>query len=455
MLHAANLAAFLLAALILPAGCQTASTELEHGQRERLKRIGVHADPGPGRVVLPSLGSDSVPADYVRFALLQHPAVFAAYSEWRAAVADIGPAGALPDPQLTFQADVTSTVMSLMPGVMFDLMLPGKRAAMAREAAGTSEIAYHEYLATVVRIAGEVRKAWIELAYVEELARLRERSLGSLGESADLASAAYATGMGMATLDAQIKVANETARIRSDIASLEDRRRAAQVQFKASLGLSPTDADPAWPLFPLAATVLPVADELWRQVVATNPDLGKMRAMVEMTVAGEEIARQKRWPDFTVGLMADVKQAPWMWRPTATATLPIWRKKIAGQVEAAQARRDAAAARVDAEVLTMAAEFARMLYMVRESDRMIGFIDNTALPNLERSLASASAAFQSGMAGPAMIPETELMAFAMRAERLEALRERELAATGLLTMTAAVAGGTGLVGLDTALAPNP
>ncbi|MFT3829825.1 MAG: TolC family protein [Opitutaceae bacterium] len=443
-----------LATAIFPGGCQTTSVNLERAERARLARVALPS----ARVdsALPAPGADAPPAEYVRHALLKHPAVFAAYSEWRAAAADIGPAGALPDPQLTFQADVTSMVMSLMPGVMFDLMLPGKRAAMARDMAAASEVAYREYLATVVRVATDVRHAWIELAYVDEAIRLRERSLRSLGESADLASAAYATGMGMgATLDASIKVANDTARIRSELASLADRGRAAQMQFKAALGLAPTDADPAWPRFPLAATALPTEDELWRQVLAANPELGKMRAMVEMAVAGEEVARQKRWPDFTAGLMADVKPVPWMWRPTATATLPVWRKKIAGQIEAAQARRDAAVARVDAEVLAMAAEFARMLYMVRESDRMIAFIDATALPNLERTLATAAAAFQSGSAGPAMIPEAELMAFAMRAERLDALRERELATTSLLAMTAAVAGGTGSAELDSALSVNP
>ncbi|HLP02756.1 MAG TPA: TolC family protein [Opitutaceae bacterium] len=453
MSRSAVFAALGLAA-VFPSGCQTTSAKLERAERERLERVAVR--PARDEMALPVLDADAAPAEYVRYALLKHPAVFAAYSEWRAAAADIGPAGALPDPQLTFQADVTSMVMSLMPGVMFDLMLPGKRAAMARDMAASSEVAHREYLATVVRVAAEVRRAWIELAFVDEAIRLRERSLGSLGESADLASAAYATGMGMgATLDAQIKVANDTARIRSELASLADRRRAAQVQFKAALGLAPTDADPAWPRFPLVATALPNEGELWSGVVAANPELGKMRAMVEMAVAGEEVARQKRWPDFTAGLMADVKPAPWMWRPTATATLPVWRRKIAGQIEAARARRDAAAARVDAEVLTMAAEFARMLYMVRESDRMIAFIDTTALPNLERTLATSAAAFQSGAAGPAMIPETELMVFAMRAERLDALRERELAATGLLAMSAAVVGDTGFPGLEAALTANP
>jgi len=100
--------------------------------------------------------------------MLKHPSVFAAYSEWRASVESIAAARSLPDPQITFQADIAGTLMSLMPGVMFDLMAPEKRATMAREATAGSEVAYREYVAAVVRTAAGVRNAWIELAFVEE-----------------------------------------------------------------------------------------------------------------------------------------------------------------------------------------------------------------------------------------------------------------------------------------------
>ncbi len=79
-----------------------------------------------------------------------------------------------------------------------------------------------------------------------------------------------------------------------------------------------------------------------------------------------------------------------------------------------------------------------MLYMIRESDRMIAYLDGTALPNIDRIIASAEATYQTGMSGPAMIPDTRLMALNMRLERLAALREREIAATDLQVMTADV-----------------
>jgi len=449
MIRSTTIATLAAGGLAFLAGCQTVPPAPERTVRDHLAAVGRELPPARGQ--LPLLGAESQPSDYVRFALLKHPAVFAAYSEWRAAVESIAPARALPDPQITFQADIAGTVTSLMPGVLFDLMVPGKRAAMAREATAGSEVAYREYVGTVVRTAADVRKAWIELAFIEGTIRLREASLTALGQSADIAAAEYSTGRGVTTLEGQIQTAGEADRIRSEIATLADRFHAARVQFKSALGLAPADPDPFWPRFPLAPTVLLPEEELWRRVQASNPDLAKLRAMVEMAVADEEVARQSRVPDFSAGLMADVRQTPWLWRPTATVTLPVWRGKIAGQIAAAWARREASAANVDAERLTMAAELARVLYMVREADRMITFIDATALPNIERTVASAEAAIQSGMGGTGMIPEARLMAATRRIERLNALRERELAVTGLLLMTTEIATGAGSLLPETAL----
>jgi outer membrane protein TolC len=147
--------------------------------------------------------------------------------------------------------------------------------------------------------------------------------------------------------------------------------------------------------------------------------------------------------------MADLKADPLMVRPTATVTLPIWRDKIAATIAAAEARHDAAIARLDAEHLNVAAELAQMFYMVRESDRMIAYIETTALPNLERVLASAVAGLQTGMSRAAEIPAARLMALDMELERLGALRQREDAVTDISLMIADVAAaGAPLSGRD-------
>lgn len=430
-----SVAPLLAGLLVLVSGCTVVPSDAEKKAQSETTRIGqeLHAADMPLPTAQSSLG------EYMRYAVLRHPQVRAAYSDWRASVLAIAPTRALPDPQLTFEADVSDMLMTLMPGLMFDIMTPGKRRAMANEMTAASEVTYRNYVATVLRTAADVRKAWVELAFVDEALRLRQAALRSLGQSQELAQIDYTTGRGMGSLAETVRITNELAKLRSDVAVLEDRQRAARMWFKSAMGMKMAEPDPSWPAAALTATVLPAEDEIWRRAGAANASLAQMRAMVDMAVASIEVAQKAKTPDFTVGAMVDLKANPLMVRPTATVTLPIWREKIAANIAAAEARRDASLARVSAEEINLAAELAQMLFMVREADQMIRYIDQTAVPGYERMSASAEAAYQSGMGGASMIPEYKLMVVNMRIERLSALREREIAVTNLLLMTADIA----------------
>ncbi len=426
------------AAALFSSGCAAVSPD-EQSARTRFQAAAATLSPEGRPPTLPVLQPDSLPGEYVRYAVLNHPAVAAAWHDWRAAVEAIASARALPDPQFTFEADITDTLMTFMPGLMFDFMTPGKRTAMAAEMTAGSEVAYRTFTAIVLRTAAEVRQAWIELAYAGEARRLYLAAISTLEQTLALTAADYATGRMMASLESQLRLQNQIAEHHSHHQSINDRIAAARVRFKSALGLLPADPDPAWPAGDLTATPLPPEDELWQRTLAANPGLAQMRAMVEMAVAGVAVARKSATPDFALGLMADLRANPLMLRPTANVSLPVWREKIAATIAAAEARRGAAAARVTAEQLNLAAELAPMLYLVRESDRMLAYIDGTALPNLDRAAASAAAGYQSGLGGAVMIADNRHRADLMRLERLEVLRQRETAAIGLLLLSADLA----------------
>lgn len=429
----------LASALVALAGC-VAPIAAERTARSELAAAERAYRPAGRPAALPVLTAESPLADFVRFAVLKHPQVEAAYADWRASVASIAPTRALPDPQLTFEADITDTLMTFMPGLMFDVMTPGKRRAMAQEMTATSDVARRALVATVLRTAADVRKAWIELAYATETGRLYGATIETAERAIALANIDYETGRGgMGSFEKQIRLENIAAQHHAHHAAVSERVVAARARFKSALGLAPDDPDPAWPAAMLALTPLPGRDELWRRASAANAELGRMRAMVDMAVASVDVARRAGTPDFAVGAMADVKVNPVMIRPTATVTLPVWREKIRANIAAAQARHEAAVARVDAEQLNLAAELAQMLYMVHEAERILSYIDGTALPNIDRGIATLEAGVQSGMSSATMIAEMQLMAIDMRHERLDMLRDRENAATDVLLMIADVA----------------
>ena len=118
-----------LSFVLLLGGCVAASRE-ERTALDRVRETGALLRPAGHKPELPALTADSSLADYLRFALLNHPQVGAAFYDWRAAVEAITPARSLPDPKFTFEANIADTLMTFMPGIMFDLMTPGKRAAM-------------------------------------------------------------------------------------------------------------------------------------------------------------------------------------------------------------------------------------------------------------------------------------------------------------------------------------
>lgn len=415
----------LLACSLLASGC-AGPGHAERAAGERLREVRAILHPNGHAPDLPVLTVDSPLPDYLRFALLNQPAVEAAYDTWQSTVFAIAPARSLPDPQLTFQADIASAVTSLMPGFMFDFMARGKREAMGREASAASEVAHHQYVSVVLGTAATVKKSWIDLSALDETLRLKRQMLELKDEAVEFSHAEHVTMHAMGSLDQMTALLNDAGRLRLEIANLEDERGALRAQFKAALGIAREAPDPAWPSrFDGSTGPAPLEDAFWAAAIKANPRLAEMRAMVEMTVAQVAVEQKARTPDFGAGLMADLKMNPVLWRPLAQVTLPIWREKISASIASARARNDAASARLKAEELMVAADLARMTYMVREADRMVAYIDNIALPDLRQSSDTITAAYGTGMTNFAMIPETRQMVLAMQLERVAALRERE------------------------------
>jgi outer membrane protein TolC len=389
----------------------------------------------------------------VRFALLNHPSVEAAYLDWKAAAESIAPARSLPDPQLTFQADIADTVMSLMPGVMFGISHSGRRAAAAREAASRSGVAYRAYAEEVARVAAGVAGAWSDLAYIDEELGLKDEAALLVGQSLAIERARYATGAAMGGLAPQARLANQQAVVERERANLEDRRRATRVRFKAALGLGSDDPDPPWPRGPFPFPALPDEETLWRRLAASNPGLEKMRAAVEAAAASADAARRLSEPDFAAGLMANIRANPVVFRPLGSVTLPIWKDKIASSIAAADDAERSSKTRLDAARLALAADLAGILFDKREADRDLASIEGELLPNLARAEESAAAGYQAtGMDGFAQVAEIRWMRLDLRLQAAEARHERDAALVRVLSLGT---GGRPAAGLLLVRTPDP
>lgn len=418
----------LLAATLLPAallaGCAGTPTATEREARANLESVRSAYRPGDAKPELPSLSAESPLADYLRYAILNNPRVEASYYAWAASVERITPARSLPDPRLTFEADITDMLDAVMPGLMLDLPGPGKLRAAGDVAAAEARVGYFGFENQVLQTAYATKSAYIRLHFLNDTIRVQREALALLGDVESQAQQQVAAARG--TIQDALRAQIEREQLANQIANMEDSRSVLEAEFRAALGHSPADVSVPIPgTFEVGAPP-PTADEVLALAALRNPVLRQMEADVRRGEAMLDLARTSRVPDFTVGIEADVKASPIMWRPTASMTLPIWRDKIEAEIAAAQADKRSAEARLSAEQIAIAAELASMLYMYRESGRNATLFGATLLPKAKQSLEAARSGYVSGRSTFLDVIDAQRQLLGFELSGIEARTQREL-----------------------------
>lgn len=427
--------AWLASAVLAWTGCVGAPTPSERAARSDLDSVSDRYRPGDARPSLPVLTADSPLADFLRFAVLNDPRVEAAYYEWAAAVARITPARSLPDPRLTFETDITDTVLSLMPGLMVDLPGPGKLRAAGEVMAAESRASYFAFEREILRTALAVKSAYYRLHFLEESIRVESETLRLLRDLEQLARQQNAAGK--VTLQDVLRAQIALDQVETEITNLEDSRGPLLAELKSALGLGARDAPPPLPTTFEPSAGDPEPDALLVTALERNPELQAMREDVQRAEASLALARKSRVPDLSLELEVDVKGDPTLFRPSAGMTLPIWRDKIAAEIAAAQAEKRAAKARLSAEQVRIAAELASMLFLYREAVRDDTLLRDKLLPKSRQSLDAARAGYVNGRASFLDVIDAQRTLLDFELADIEARTQRELS---LASLSLAIAG---------------
>lgn len=432
-------------------GCTGAPTASERQARSDVDTVRSMYRPGEAKPTLPNLSKDSPLADYLRFAMLNNPRVEAEYYSWAASVERITGARSLPDPRITFEADITSVIETVMPGLMIDLPGPGKLRAAGDVAAGESRASYFKFEIEVLRTAMALKSAYFRLHFLEDTLRVQRDTLTLLGDLETQAQQQVAAGRSgiQDVLRAQI----DREQLTTQIANLEDSRGVLLAEFRSALGLRPDDQTVPVPSTFEASPPPPPADQILALAATHNPQLRQMEAEVRRGEAMIDLARTSRVPDFSIGIEADVKASPVMWRPTGSVTLPIWRDKIAAEIAAAQFEKRSSEARLSAEQIGVAADLASMLYMYRESTRNSDLYATTLLPKARQSLDAARSGYTVGRSSFLDVIDAERQLLVFDLSLVEARTQRELSLASLSLLIAGTA-PEGAPILPTAPAPS-
>lgn len=411
--------------VLLVAGCVGVPTVGEKAARQDQQSIQMAYRAHCHRAVLPAITTDSPPGDFLLFAMLNQPQVEAAYYDWAASVGRITVERSLPDPQITFQSDIAEMVMTLMPGLMMEFPGPGKLKAAAEVATAESGMKYFAFESSVLQAAFAFKKAYYELQFVDAKTTVTRETLRLATEIESIARTQ--NEVGKVTLQDVLRARIEQERLTAEIANLEDSRHPVLAQFKAALGLAPEDAAP-----PVPQRFEPTSGDLTSEKVLAaaltrNPRLKAMEAEVQRADASLRLAFKAGVPDLGIGLEADVKASPAIFTPQAGITLPIWRDKIAAQIAAAQSEVRAAEARLTAEQIALAVEFAEKSFMFREASRNFELFNGRLLSLARQSFEVAQSGYAGGKVDFLNVIDAERTLLEFQVSEVEARLQRELA----------------------------
>jgi outer membrane protein TolC len=414
-----------LLAGLLVTGCRGFSTTGERQARTQARTLASAYRPDGQRPALPTLTTNSGLGEFLRLAMLNQPRVEAAYYDWVASVERITRERSLPDPRLTFEMDIAAMVQALMPGLMLDFAGPGKLRARAAVATAESAGRYYAFESAVLHTALAFKKAYYQQYFLTEKIRVTRQTLDL---TADLERIARQQNeVGKVTMQDVLRAQIEQDRLRTELANLEDSRSPLLAQLKAALGLRPEQPAPPLPAqfetTPLAVSL----DRLLEAAFARNPRLKAMEADVRRAEAALRLAARSRVPDFSAALEADANQSPPMFRPLLSVTLPVWRDKIAAEIAEAQALKGAAAARLSAEQIALAVEFAEKSFLFREATRNLELLGDALLPKARLSLEVARAGYLAGRTDFFNLIDAWRTLLTFQVAEVEARTQRELA----------------------------
>jgi outer membrane protein TolC len=252
--------------------------------------------------------------------------------------------------------------------------------------------------------------------------------------------------VGKVTLQDVLRAQIEQDRLRTEIANLEDSRTSLLAQFKAALGMKAEEPAPPVPSRFENTTLDLSSDKLFETALAQNQRLKGIEAEIRAAEASIILARKGRLPDFTLGFMGDAKTDPTLYRlpgNPGTMSLPIWRDKIAAQIAEAQANKRSAEARLSAEQIALAVDFAEKSYSYREASRTLMLLREQLLPKARLSLEVARSGYLAGQIDFLNLSDSQRTLLGFELEKVEAATRREvvLAELSLIIQGMTPAGG--------------
>ena len=293
------------AAAVLVAGCGPLAGESELAGRlyDEGKRYRTSAS---AERETPALDEKSGLPDLLAHAALRSPGLEAAFLEWRAALARVPAAGALPDPRLAFGVFIREVETRVGPqraklGLVQPLPGPGKLSARSEVALREAEAAEARYLSAKLRLFHRVESAYWEHWYLARATAIAAENLGLLARLEAVVRRKYTTGAAESSALTRIQI--ELGKLEDRVSELGDLRAPSAARLNAALGRdtgAPLARPPAKP--EEREGELPPFEKLAERMRSRSPALSEASLAVSRADAVLTLAERSGRPDFALGL---------------------------------------------------------------------------------------------------------------------------------------------------------
>lgn len=369
------------------------------------------AGEGPaGRI----LGAQRGPLrDLLAEVLARSPVVARLQAEAHAARARAARAGALPDPTagLVTYLSPPETRVGAQRGVLtLAQRLPwfGKLALKERGALLATTAARAQVEESRLQVLTRARRLYLELAFLDTLAAVTRTDLVTLQHYEELARARYRSGVGLE--QGVIKLQAEITRDETKLLRIAVDRDAVAAELNALRDRPHTTVIPELELPRLGALSLE-RPTLRARALASRPALWATAARIEEARTGVELARKSSKPDFnlslTYGVVGRRDDAAGRRSPpaddgqdvlgvAATINVPLWRSRLAAEVEEATHGVLAAEETERQVVVEIDQALTRLLSRLDLLWRQLRLYEDVLAIQAEASLSSAEGAYSAG-----------------------------------------------------------
>ena len=315
-----------------------------------------------------------------------------------AAVSDIRPAGALPDPMLSVSAAprTLGSAMGTGEDIEVSQALPwwGTLEVRKQIARADAEAARHDLEALRLRLEATARGLFADWVFVHRALRINASNQSVIGELRRIASVRYATGKAPQSDVLQADVE------RTMLAQqqLEWRRKVAVVaaRMNALLDRPPTASIPLPAALPVLARLPSEAALLQRAL--THPQLKALEAEAHAAQAKERLAGKQRYPQFQVSAGYNSMWSDPAMRPMVglSFTVPLDQGKYSAEVDAAHAQARRAEYDLESERATLLADLSAAYASTREAAKSLALYRDDLAPLARDALHVALSEYGSG-----------------------------------------------------------